>query len=26
MRPVARCGYTSDYTVLDSLFQMERPR
>jgi flavin reductase (DIM6/NTAB) family NADH-FMN oxidoreductase RutF len=26
MRPVARCGYTSDYTVLDRLFQMERPR
>jgi flavin reductase (DIM6/NTAB) family NADH-FMN oxidoreductase RutF len=26
MRPVARCGYTADYTVLDSLFQMERPR
>jgi flavin reductase (DIM6/NTAB) family NADH-FMN oxidoreductase RutF len=26
MRPVARCGYTDDYTVLDRLFQMERPR
>jgi flavin reductase (DIM6/NTAB) family NADH-FMN oxidoreductase RutF len=26
MRPVARCGYTSDYTVLDRLFQMDRPR
>jgi flavin reductase (DIM6/NTAB) family NADH-FMN oxidoreductase RutF len=26
MRPVARCGYTADYTVLDRLFQMERPR
>ena len=26
MRPVARCGYTSDYTVLERLFQMERPR
>ena len=26
MRPIARCGYTADYTVLDSLFQMERPR
>ena len=25
MRPVARCGYTADYTVLDRLFQMERP-
>ncbi|HEY7622666.1 MAG TPA: flavin reductase family protein [Solirubrobacteraceae bacterium] len=26
MRPVARCGYTADYTVLDRLFQMARPR
>jgi flavin reductase (DIM6/NTAB) family NADH-FMN oxidoreductase RutF len=26
MRPVARCGYIADYTVLDRLFQMERPR
>ena len=26
MRPIARCGYTADYTVLDRLFQMERPR
>jgi flavin reductase (DIM6/NTAB) family NADH-FMN oxidoreductase RutF len=26
MRPIARCGYTADYTVLDSVFQMERPR
>jgi flavin reductase (DIM6/NTAB) family NADH-FMN oxidoreductase RutF len=26
MRPVARCGYTADYTVLERLFQMERPR
>jgi flavin reductase (DIM6/NTAB) family NADH-FMN oxidoreductase RutF len=26
MRPIARCGYTSDYTVLDELFQMDRPR
>jgi flavin reductase (DIM6/NTAB) family NADH-FMN oxidoreductase RutF len=25
MRPVARCGYTSDYTVLERLFQMDRP-
>jgi flavin reductase (DIM6/NTAB) family NADH-FMN oxidoreductase RutF len=25
MRPIARCGYTDDYTVLDSLFQMKRP-
>jgi flavin reductase (DIM6/NTAB) family NADH-FMN oxidoreductase RutF len=25
MRPVARCGYRDDYTVLDRLFQMERP-
>ena len=26
MRPIARCGYTSDYTVLERLFQMDRPR
>jgi flavin reductase (DIM6/NTAB) family NADH-FMN oxidoreductase RutF len=26
MRPIARCGYTADYTVLDGLFHMERPR
>jgi hypothetical protein len=26
MRPIARCGYTADYTVLDRLFHMERPR
>jgi flavin reductase (DIM6/NTAB) family NADH-FMN oxidoreductase RutF len=26
MRPIARCGYTADYAVLDRLFQMERPR
>ena len=26
MRPIARCGYTADYSVLDRLFQMERPR
>ena len=25
MRPIARCGYSADYTVLDSLFQMPRP-
>ena len=25
MRPIARCGYTADYTVLDRLFQMDRP-
>jgi flavin reductase (DIM6/NTAB) family NADH-FMN oxidoreductase RutF len=25
MRPIARCGYTADYTVLDRLFHMERP-
>jgi flavin reductase (DIM6/NTAB) family NADH-FMN oxidoreductase RutF len=25
MRPIARCGYTDDYTVLDRLFQMARP-
>ena len=26
MRPIARCGYPADYSVLDRLFQMERPR
>jgi flavin reductase (DIM6/NTAB) family NADH-FMN oxidoreductase RutF len=26
MKPIARCGYLADYTVLDELFQMERPR
>ena len=26
MRPIARCGYTADYTVLERLFQMDRPR
>ena len=25
MRPIARCGYVADYTVLDSLFEMQRP-
>jgi flavin reductase (DIM6/NTAB) family NADH-FMN oxidoreductase RutF len=25
MRPIARCGYTSDYTVVDALFRMDRP-
>jgi flavin reductase (DIM6/NTAB) family NADH-FMN oxidoreductase RutF len=25
LRPIARCGYTADYTVVDRLFQMERP-
>jgi flavin reductase (DIM6/NTAB) family NADH-FMN oxidoreductase RutF len=25
IRPIARCGYTSDYTVVESLFAMERP-
>lgn len=25
MKPIARCGYLADYTVLDDLFQMERP-
>ena len=25
IRPIARCGYTADYTVLDRLFQMRRP-
>jgi flavin reductase (DIM6/NTAB) family NADH-FMN oxidoreductase RutF len=26
MRPIARCGYRADYTVLDSLFHMVRPQ
>jgi hypothetical protein len=25
MKPIARCGYRADYTVLDGLFQMHRP-
>ncbi|HWK95446.1 MAG TPA: flavin reductase family protein [Pseudolabrys sp.] len=25
MRPIARCGYTGDYAVVDSLFSMTRP-
>jgi hypothetical protein len=25
MKPIARCGYLADYTVLDELFQMRRP-
>jgi flavin reductase (DIM6/NTAB) family NADH-FMN oxidoreductase RutF len=25
LRPIARCGYTADYTVVDRLFRMERP-
>lgn len=25
MRPIARCGYRGDYTVLESLFEMLRP-
>ena len=25
IRPIARCGYLADYTVLDSLFEMHRP-
>ena len=25
LRPIARCGYTSDYAVVDELFHMERP-
>jgi flavin reductase (DIM6/NTAB) family NADH-FMN oxidoreductase RutF len=25
LRPIARCGYRGDYTVLDSLFEMRRP-
>jgi flavin reductase (DIM6/NTAB) family NADH-FMN oxidoreductase RutF len=25
MRPIARCGYRGDYTVLESLFEMRRP-
>jgi flavin reductase (DIM6/NTAB) family NADH-FMN oxidoreductase RutF len=26
IRPIARCGYLGDYAVVDSLFQMRRPR
>jgi flavin reductase (DIM6/NTAB) family NADH-FMN oxidoreductase RutF len=26
MKPIARCGYTSDYAVVDRLFRMDRPR
>ncbi len=25
LRPIARCGYRGDYTVVDSLFEMLRP-
>jgi flavin reductase (DIM6/NTAB) family NADH-FMN oxidoreductase RutF len=25
LRPIARCGYLGDYTVVDSLFEMLRP-
>jgi flavin reductase (DIM6/NTAB) family NADH-FMN oxidoreductase RutF len=25
MKPIARCGYQADYTVVDSLFEMHRP-
>jgi flavin reductase (DIM6/NTAB) family NADH-FMN oxidoreductase RutF len=25
MKPIARCGYLADYTVLEGLFQMRRP-
>jgi flavin reductase (DIM6/NTAB) family NADH-FMN oxidoreductase RutF len=25
LRPIARCGYTADYTVVERLFQMQRP-
>jgi flavin reductase (DIM6/NTAB) family NADH-FMN oxidoreductase RutF len=25
-RPIARCGYQSDYTVVERLFEMQRPR
>lgn len=25
MRPIARCGYLADYSVLDNLFEMHRP-
>jgi flavin reductase (DIM6/NTAB) family NADH-FMN oxidoreductase RutF len=25
VRPIARCGYTSDYAVVDELFRMDRP-
>ena len=26
IKPIARCGYLADYAVIDSLFQMERPK
>ena len=26
IQPIARCGWLADYTVLDELFQMTRPR
>ncbi len=26
IKPIARCGYLADYAVVDSLFQMERPK
>lgn len=26
IKPIARCGYLADYSVLDDLFQMHRPR
>ena len=25
LRPIARCGYLGDYTVVDELFEMLRP-
>jgi flavin reductase (DIM6/NTAB) family NADH-FMN oxidoreductase RutF len=25
VRPIARCGYTSDYPSVDAMFAMERP-
>ena len=25
LKPIARCGYRGDYTVVDSLFEMLRP-
>ena len=25
VKPIARCGYRGDYTVVDELFQMVRP-
>ncbi len=25
LRPIARCGYKGDYTVVDELFEMLRP-